>query len=414
MTVHLRPLLGIAVLLLTGIVFSSDRRRIRARVIGPALLCQIAAGLVMLGLPAGRAALSHVAGAVSWVADFGQAGIAFVFGALASPELTKNLSGGGFIFAISVLPQIIYLSALIAVLYHYNIMQIMARGIGAILTRLIGVSTVEAFSAAMAMFLGQTEVPIAIHPYLASLSRSELLSAMSSGTASISMSMLAAYAGLGVPVEYLLAASCMAMPGGLLFAKLLMPSDGREQPRLTVTETAEIRSANLFDALAVGAGNGLRVAISVAAMLIAFISTIALLNAVLGGIGHQAGFDDLSVGTIMGFVLRPVIWLLGVPWDQSNVVAGIVGTKIAVNEFVAYGNLTPFYQHHLLAPQTLAIASFALCGFANLSSIGVLIGAFGSQCPERRQEVARLGWRAVLAGTLSNLTSAAIAGMFIA
>ncbi|MCH4022023.1 MAG: NupC/NupG family nucleoside CNT transporter [Acetobacter sp.] len=413
MTVHLRPLLGIAALLLVGVVFSSDRRNIKPRVILPALTCQFAFGLLMLGVPAGRAALSALAGSISWVADFGHVGISFVFGALANPELTRNISGAGLIFAINILPQIIYLSALIGVLYHYNVMQLVARGIGAVLTKLIGVSTVEAFSSAMAMFLGQTEVPIAIRPYLMSLSRSELLSAMSSGTASISMSMLAAYAGLGVPVTYLLAASFMAMPGGLLFAKLIMPSDGKERNDLTQVETREIRSANVFDALAVGAGNGLKVAVSVAAMLIAFISTIALLNAILGIIGHKTGFPDLSVGTLFGCVLRPVIWLLGVPWDQSSIVAGIVGTKIAVNEFVAYGSLAPFYTHQGLTPQALAIASFALCGFANLSSIGVLIGSFGSQCPERRQEVARLGWQAVLAGTLSNLTSAAIAGMFI-
>ena len=293
-------------------------------------------------------------------------------------------------------------------------MQVLARGIGMVLARLTGVSTIEAFSAATAMFLGQTEVPIAIHPYLARLSRSELLSVMSSGTASISMSMLAAYSGLGVPMEYLLAASFMAMPGGLLFAKILVPArPGPADDTPHPTSTAEMRSANVFDALAVGATNGMRVAVAVCTMLIAFISTIALLNALLGLAGAGLGYPGLSISGFLGFLLRPLIWLLGVPWDQCRVVAGIIGTKIAINEFVAYGDLTPYLTQATLPRQTLAVASFALCGFANLSSIGVLIGSFGSQCPERRKDVAALGWQAVLAGSLSNMTSAAIAGIFI-
>lgn len=414
MTFHLRPLAGILILLLVALACSTDRRAIRPRVIVSALACQVAAGLVMLGLPAGRRVLGTVAHGISWVIDFGHAGITFVFGGLANPALATSIPGWGFIFAINVLPQIIYLSALIAVLYHYNIMQFLARGLGMALAWLTGVSTIEAFSAATAMFLGQTEVPIAIHPYLARLSRSELLSVMSSGTASISMSMLAAYAGLGVPMEYLLAASFMAMPGGLLFAKILFPAtDGAVHAIAQPASTAETRSANLFDALAVGATNGMRVAVSVCTMLIAFISTIALFNALLGLAGSGLGYPGLSISGILGFVLRPFIWLLGVPWGECHVVAGIIGTKIAVNEFVAYGDLTPYLAHATLPRQTLAVASFALCGFANLSSIGVLIGAFGSQCPERRRDVASLGGRAVLAGSLSNLTSAAIAGMFI-
>lgn len=408
---HLRPLLGIAALLAIGVLFSANRRRIRPRVVLPALACQMLAGLLMLGVAQGRDALAAVARGVSWVISFGHAGIDFVFGALAGPDLARLVPSAAFIFALHVLPQIIYLSALISVLYHYKVMQLIARMLGGLLTRTLGVSSVEGFSAVMAMFLGQTEVPIAIRPYLAGLSQAELFSALSSGTASISMSMLGAYAGLGVPMDDLLAASFMAIPGGLLYAKILMPASQVHQHIPPAGELDEIRSANLFDALAVGASNGLKVVLSVTAMLIAFISAIALLDALLGLSGRQIGLPGLSLSGAIGFLLKPLVWLLGTPWDQCQALAGIIGTKIVVNEFVAYGSLSPLIHAHALDARVLAIASFAVCGFANLSSIGILIGAFGSQCPERRQDVAILGGRAVLAGTLSNLTSAAIAGL---
>ncbi|MDG6094625.1 NupC/NupG family nucleoside CNT transporter [Acetobacter sp. AN02] len=414
MTFHPRPLTGILVLILIAVLCSENRRAIRLRVTAPALLCQILAGMLMLGSAAGRSALAAAAHGMTWILSFGHAGIDFVFGALAGPDIARLIPSADFIFALHVLPQIIWLSALISVLYHFGLMQAVARLLGSALTRLLGITPLEGFSAVMAMFLGQTEIPVAIRPYLPTLSRTELFCAMSSGTSSIAMSMLAAYAGLGIPMEYLLAASLMAMPGGILFAKILMPSDRAAQNTAQIIQHEETRTASLFDALATGATNGLGIAVSVATMLIAFISFIALVNALLGIAGTKAGLPGLTLSDLFGFFLRPLVWILGVPWNECRTLAGIIGTKLAVNEFVAYSDLAPLIRTHALSTQTLAIASFAVCGFANLSSVGVLIGAFGSQHPPARPEVARLGPRAVLSGTLSNLTAAAIAGLFIA
>ena len=344
---------------------------------------------------------------------YGNDGIAFMFGGLVGPRMFSIFPDGGFVFALRVLPQIIYISALIAVLYYFHVMQFMARILGGAVRALLGTSAIESFSAVTTIFLGQSEMPVAIRPFVALLTRAELFAVMSSGTASVAGSVLAGYAGLGVPIDYLLAASFMAIPGGLLFAKLLLPTTEASPVTTVDLEFEERRPANVFEAAAIGTTNGVRVAVAVGAMLVAFIGLIACLNGLVGWIGGLVGHPALSLEAMLGWLFSPIAWLIGVRSDFCVLVGGIIGQKIVFNEFVAYVHLSPLIHAHTLDPRSLAIVSFALCGFANFSSIGILLAGFGSVAPERRAEVSRLGLRAVLAGTLSNLASATIAGMFI-
>ncbi|MCQ8280007.1 NupC/NupG family nucleoside CNT transporter [Acetobacteraceae bacterium KSS8] len=409
----LRGLPGLVLLLLVAFAFSTDRRRIAPRTVLSALALQIALGALVLFVPPGRWALGVASDAVNAVLGYGQQGTAFLFGDLVGPHMAALFPGGGFVFALRVLPQIIYISALIALLYHFGIMQRLARGLGGLVRLLLGTSRIESFSAVTTIFLGQSEMPVALRPYVASLTRAELFTVMSSGTASIAGSVLAGYAGLGVPLPYLLAASVMAIPGGLLFARILMPAT--EPTRVTTLDVPfdGKRAANLFEAISIGTGNGVHVAVAVGAMLVSFIGLIALLDGLIGLAGGLVGLHHLSLEAIMGRVFAPVAWLIGVPWAESQTVGGIIGQKLVFNEFVAYVSLSPMIHAHTISAHAIAICSFALCGFANFSSIGILLAGYGAVAPERRAEVARMGIRAVLAGTLSNLMSATIAGMFI-
>ncbi|MCQ8240889.1 NupC/NupG family nucleoside CNT transporter [Rhizosaccharibacter radicis] len=409
----LRGLPGVAVLLLIGIAFSADRRAIRTRTVGAALLLQVGIGALILFVPPGRAALHVASNAVNAVLGYGNDGVAFVFGALVSDRMFTLFPDNGFVFGLRVLPQIIYISALIAVLYHWGVMQALAKGLGGLVRRLLGTSRIESFSAVTTIFLGQSEMPVALKPFVPMLTRAELFAVMSSGTASVAGSVLAGYAGLGVKLDYLLAASFMAIPGGLLFAKLLLPTTEPTRIETVQVQFEQKRAANIFEAISAGTTNGIHVAVSVGAMLIAFIGLIACLNGLIGLLGRLAGMPGLSLEMLLGAVFRPLAWLIGVAWPEAGTVGGVVGQKLVFNEFVAYVHLSPLIRNNALSTHAVAIASFALCGFANLSSIGVLLAGYGSVAEEKRAEVARLGLRAVLAGTLSNLMSATIAGMFI-
>ena len=409
----LHGLAGIAALLAIAVLFSLDRRRIDLRTVLSALLLQFAIGALILFVPPGRQALHGLSLIVNDVLGYGNAGIGFLFGDLVGDRMFTLFPQGGFIFALRVLPQIIYISALIAVLYYVGFMQLLARILGGGVRALLRTSVIESFSAVTTIFLGQSEMPIAIRPFVPLLTSAELFAVMSSGTASVAGSVLAGYAGLGVSLEYLLAASFMAIPGGLLFAKLLLPSSEPSRVTTLNLDFEEHRAANLFEAVAIGTGNGVRVAVAVGSMLIAFIGLIACLNGLVGWVGHLAGAPALSLQQMLGWVFAPLAWLIGVPWNASVLIGGIIGQKVVFNEFVAYVALSPMIHAHALDAHSLAIASFALCGFANFSSIGILLAGFGSVAPGRRAEVARLGLRAVLAGTLSNLMSATIAGIFI-
>jgi concentrative nucleoside transporter, CNT family len=378
--------------------------------VGVALGLQIGIGGVVLFVPWGKIALEKVAFAVQKVIDYSQAGLDFMLGGLVSPKMFELFGGMGFIFAFRVLPVIIFFSSLIAVLYHLKIMQVVITLIGGTLQKLLGTSRAESMSAAANIFVGQTEAPLVVRPYIANMTRSELFAIMSGGLASIAGTVLAGYAGMGVELKYLIAGCFMAAPGGLLFAKILLPET--EKPADTIIEgPKEDLPANVFDAAATGASNGLKLAANVGAMLLAFIGLIALLNGLVGGVSGIFGYPDLTLQTILGTLFAPLAWVIGVPWSECLQAGSFIGQKLILNEFVAYADFVQIKE--TLMPRTQVLVTLALCGFANLSSIAILLGGIGGMAPSRRQEVANLGLRAVLAGSLSNFMSAAIAGVFI-
>jgi CNT family concentrative nucleoside transporter len=417
-----RNLLGIAVLLLIAFIFSTNRRGIRLRTVLPALLAQVGIGAFILFVPIGKSVLSAAAGGVNHVLGYGNAGIEFLFGGLVQSKMFELFGNGGFVFAVRVLPAIIFVTALISVLYYLGIMRWIVIVLGTIFQKLLGVSKIESFSAVTTIFLGQSEMPAVVKPFARNLTSAELFAVMSSGMAAVAGSVLAGYAGLGVKVEYLLAASFMAVPGGLLFAKIIHPSTEASRVTLDNLNFDEKRPANVIEAASSGATVGLKIAVMVGAMLIAFVSLIALLNGIVGGIGGWFGDPNLSMQSVLGAVFAPLAYLIGVPWDQATLAGNFLGQKLILNEFVAYASLSPYLKDsasvaaaglQVLDPRTIAILSFALCGFANFSSIAVLTGGFSAVASERRSEVARYGLRVVLAATLSNLMSATIAGMFL-
>ncbi|MEQ4541600.1 MAG: NupC/NupG family nucleoside CNT transporter [Billgrantia sp.] len=411
-------LVGMATLIVIALIFSTNRGAIRLRTVGGAFAIQAGIGAFVLYVPFGQTVLQTISAGVSQVVLYANDGIDFLFGGLAD---TDNI---GFVFAIKVLPVIIFFSSLIAVLYYIGIMQWVIRILGGALQKALGTSRTESLSATANIFVGQTEAPLVVRPFIARMTPSQLFAVMCGGLASVAGSVLAGYAALGIPMEYLVAASFMAAPGGLLFAKLIMPET--EKPVDDVEEASEVieaedRPVNVLDAAAAGASSGLRLAANVGAMLLAFIGLIALINGMLGGVGGWVGFEQLSLELILGWLFAPLAFVLGVPWAEATLAGSFIGQKLVVNEFVAYINLAPYIDGdaivtntgQAMSGHTIAILSFALCGFANLSSIAILLGGLGSIAPSRRHDIARFGVKAVLAGTLSNLMSAAIAGFFL-
>jgi CNT family concentrative nucleoside transporter len=397
-------LAGVAALLAIALAVSTDRKAIRWRIVLSALALQAAIGVLVLFLPAGRVVLSALSQAVTGLLDYGQAGIDMVFGPLVADSV-------GFSFALNVLPVIIFFAAFMSVLYHVGIMQRLVSAAGWLLHAALGAGRVESLNAAANIFVGQTEAPLVVRPYLAQITKPQLFTIMVSGMASVAGTVLAAYAQLGVSVEYLIAASFMAAPGGLLMAKIIMP-DARDQAApqdLLHPHDGRERAANVIMAAADGAREGLHLALNIGAMLIAFVSLIALLNGVLGGVAGLAGLEGLTIQTLLGYVFAPVMFLLSAPWEEARAAGAILGEKIVINEFVAYFSLSE--QLDTFSPRTQAVLTVALCGFANFSSIGILLGGLGGLMPDRIGEIARFGLRAVLAATLANLMSAAIAGL---
>lgn len=394
---------GVVSLLIIAFLLSTDKRAINWRIVISAFALQVLFAVIVLYLPPGRAALSAAAQGVNALLGYAGAGISMVFGPLAGDL--------GFVFALNVLPVIIFFAALMSVLYHIGVMPRVVAGLGWVLNKLLGTGRVESLNAAANVFVGQTEGPLTIKPYLPKVTEPQLFAIMVSGLASVAGSTLAGYAQLGISVEYLLAASFMSAPGGLLMAKLIMPdSKGQTGPQdLVHVHEKHERHANVIMAAAMGAKEGLALALNIGAMLIAFVSLIALVNGLLGYGGSFFGMGDLTVQTMLGYVFSPLMYVLGVPLDEVVQAGGIVGEKIIVNEFVAYISLVGTGEN--LSDQTRATLTFALCGFANLSSIGILLGGLGSLIPERLSQIARFGLLAVAAGTLSNLMSAALASL---
>mgnify|MGYP001821942052 CR=1 FL=1 len=400
-------LAGMAVLIGVAVLCSSDRKAIRLRTVAGAFVVQVALGGLVLFFEPGRWALGFIAAQVQKVIDSADAGIAFLFGGLA-----EGGEGIGFVFVIRVLPIIIFFSSLIAILYHLRVMQLIVNTLGGALRRALGTSRAESLSACANIFVGQTEAPLVVRPYIPRMTPSELFAVMVGGLASIAGSVMAGYAEMGVDLRYLLAATFMAAPGGLLFAQLVMPDTG--QPRDERGPGAEDESekpANVLDAAAQGASSGLKLALNVGAMLLAFIALIALLNMIVGGVAGWFGNPDLTLEQILGYAFAPLAWLLGVPWSEAMTGGSFIGQKIILNEFVAYADFVETKDG--LSPRAQGVITFALCGFANLSSIAILLGGLGGMAPTRRPEIARFGLKAVLAASLANFMSACIAGLFL-
>ncbi len=417
----LRSVGGIALLIGIGWALSMARGSVRWRTVLAALAVQFAIGAIVLFWDRGNQALLAVATGVTHVLEFGAKGTEFMFGGLVSPDVFKP-GGLGFIFAFRVLPTIIYVTALIAVLYYLGIMRWIISILGTIFQKLLGVSKIESFCAVTTIFLGQNEMGAAVKPFVAQLKGPTIFAIMTSGMASVAGAALAGYAGLGVKMEYLIAASFMAIPGGLLFGKLLCPATEVETVRMDNMHFDEKKPANVIEAAASGAALGFQIACAVGAMLIAFIGLIALLNGAVSGVAGLMGFRGVNMETLLGYAFAPVAYMLGVAEEHIRFAGNLIGQKLILNEFVAYVNLAPYLKSpaevtaaglSVIDPKSLAILSFALCGFANIASIAILAGAFGSVAPNLRGLVAQYGLRVVAAATLSNLMSATIAGICI-
>jgi CNT family concentrative nucleoside transporter len=397
-------LLGIGILFGLGILLSSGRHQINWRTVGFALLLQFALGGIALYFPLGVAVLEAISNAVSSVLNNAQDGIDFVFGSIGAFEM-------GFIFAFHVLPVIVFFSSLVSVLYHLGIMGWLIRMIGGALQRLLRTSKAESMSATANIFVGQTEAPLIVRPYITNMTRSELFAIMVGGMSTVAGSVLAGYVLPGVEIQYLLAASFMAAPGGFLMAKLLLPEAEKiasEEEEFTLEFESHV---NVIDAAASGASSGMSLALNVGAMVLAFVGLIALVNTLLGSLGAMIGFADLSLQLLLGYAFQPLAFIVGIPWEETRLAGSLIGQKLVFNEFVAFVSFTD--QMTLMSDRSQAIVTFALCGFANFSSIGIVLGGIGMMAPNRRKDIAELGLRAVLAGFMANLMSAAIAGFFL-
>ena len=390
-------------------VFSTDRRAIRLKTVLWGLGLQFVFAIFVLRIDAGRRSFQRAGEAVTKLLSFAYAGSHFVFGDLAKPG-----SQLGY-FAFGVLPTVIFIAAFFAVLYHFGIMQIIIRVFAWVMIRVMGASGAESLNVAASIFMGQTEAPLTIRPFLPELTRSELMTVMTSGMAHVSGGIMAAYISFGIDPKFLLSAVIMTAPGTLLMAKMLVPETEEAKTAGKVVMSDEEDKAekeeNLLGAISRGTTDGLHLALNIAAMLISFLALIALTDGILGGIHHWAAWFPESLEKIFGTVFAPVAWLIGVPWHNCKLIGTLLGTRTALNELVAYSMLGA--QKAVLDARSFTIATFALCGFANLSSIGIQIGGIGALAPNKKGELARLGVRAMLAGTMANLMSASIAGMLL-
>ncbi len=411
-------LIGIISLIIIAIIFSSDRKAINLRTVAGAFAVQALIPAIVIFTDSGASVLGGMSAAVQTVIDSANAGVSFLFGGLVSGKMFEVFGGGGFVFAFRVLPIIIFFASLMAVLYYLGIMQFVIKIFGGALQKLLGTSRTESMSASANVFVGQTEAPLVVKPFIKSMTRSELFAIMAGGLASVAGSVLAGYASLGVSLDYLIAASFMAAPGGLLMAKLLEPETETPQDKMDdlndkeATADAEAQPVNVIDAAASGAASGLHLAMNVGGMLIAFIALIALINSILGAAGGVFGAEALTLQQILGYLFAPIAFLIGVPWSEALQAGSLLGQKLVVNEFVAYIDFVGIKE--TLSEHTQVIVTVALCGFANLSSMAILLGGLGVMAPSRRPDIARLGLKAVLAGTLSNFMSACLVGIFFA
>lgn len=399
---------GIIAILALAILLSENRKAINARLVLRILALQVVIAGITLKTALGQAVLSVLTSGAQNIISYADAGIIFLFGDLGDPEKM-------FVLALRVLPVIIFVSSLIAILYHLRIMQTVIRGIGFALNRITGASRLESVSAAANIFVGMVESPMTIRPWLDKLSRSQLFAVMAVGLSSVAGSILVGYASLGIELEYLLPAVFMSAPGGLLMAKLLVPET--EEPfdpaaeDLATSTFGETKPANLIEAAADGAAAGLRLAANVGAMLIAFVALVALANGLLGGLGAFIGYPDVTLELLLGYIFAPIAFLIGIPWDEAVRAGALLGQKVVLNEFLAYISFAEI--RDTFSPHAQVVITFALCGFANLGSMAILMGGLGGMVPALKSDIARLGFKTVLAGTLANLLSAALASFFL-
>ena len=401
-------LLGIVVILVIALLISSNRKGINLRIVGAAFALQAAIAIFVIYSETGKSMIEGMSFGVMNVMNYSRAGSEFLFGGLA-------VRGGHplFSFAIGVLPVIIFFSALMSVLYHLKVMQLVVKFFGGGLRWIIGTRAVESLNAAANIFIGQTESPLVVRPYLKGLTEPQLFAVMVSGVASVAGTVLLAYVTMGAELKYLLAASFMAAPGGLLMAKIIMPDDHvdsaqEDDEHLKMEDSPHV---NVILAAAVGARDGLMLAVNIGAMLIAFIALIALFNGIVGGLAGLVGIEDLTLQKILGWLFSPIMYVLSVPWAEAQAAGALFGEKLILNEFVAFSHLNDYLAG--MSERTRAVVTFSLCGFANLSSIAILLGGLGVLIPEKRELIAKFGIKAIAAGSLSNLMSAALAGLLL-
>ena len=406
MPANLIGILGIIVILGIAVAFSGNRKAINLRVVGAAFALQAVIAAFVLYFETGRAAIRGLSTGVLAIINYSKAGIDMVFGPLADTDVI------GFSFAINVLPIIIFFAALMSVMYHLRIMEWVVKLVGGALHKIIGTGAIESMNAAANIFVGQTEAPLVVRPYLKNLTEAQFFAVMVSGLASIAGTVLAGYVLMGAELKYLLAAAFMAAPGGLLMAKIIMPDEeavpagGHEK---LVMERSHHK--NVILAAASGTTDGLRLAANIGAMLVAFVGLIALFNGLVGWAFSLVGIDGITMQLILGKIFQPLMYLLSVPWSEAEAVGALFGEKLILNEFVAFSHLDDYLAG--MSPRAIAIATFSLCGFANLSSIAILLGGLGVLVPEKRELIGRFGMKCVLAASLSNLMSAALAGLLL-
>ena len=418
MSSKLIGLVGIVVILGIAYLLSSNRKAINLRIVGAAFGLQVVVAAFVIYLPFGQTVIDSMSTAVLNVMGYSRDGIEFIFRGLAREDGEILAAGTDerisiWSFAVNVLPMIIFFSALMSVMYHLQIMQVIVRAVGGAIRFVVGTKAVESLNAAANIFIGQTEAPLVVRPYLKGLTDAQWFALMVSGVASIAGTVLLAYVQLGAELKYLLAASFMAAPGGLLMAKIIMPDEEDESPEEDDEHLRLGKSEheNVILAAAVGSADGLKLAVNIGAMLIAFIALIALLNGLIGGVASLVGIEGLTLQKILGWLFSPMMFLLSIPWSEAQAAGALFGEKLILNEFVAFSNLNEYLAG--MSERTKAIVTFALCGFANLSSIAILLGGLGSLVPEKRDLIARFGLKAVAAGSLSNLMSAALAGLLL-
>ena len=398
-------LFGLLVMVGIAFLLSDERKRVNWRTVLSGIALQLLLGLLILKTSWGQALFEGARSFFTGILAYTNEGSKFIFGSLM--EVNKF----GFIFFVMVLPTIIFMSSLMSILYHLGLMQIIIKATAKVMVKVMGTSGAESLSAAANIFAGQTEAPLVVRPFINSMTRSEIMALMTGGMATVAGGVLAAYVGMGIDAGHLLAASVMSAPAALVCAKLLVPETGTSKTQGVVTLDISKKTANIIDAAASGAGDGLKLALNVGAMLLAFIALIALINGGLSWFGGLFNYPELSLELVTGYLFSPIAFIMGVPWDEAFKVGALLGKKLIVNEFVAYLDLQQVSQS--LSPRSVIISTYALCGFANFSSIAIQVGGIGTIAPERRKDLAMLGVKSLIGGTLACFMTACIAGLFI-